>query len=191
MRRPLPAGVVRHADLQKIPSEFREAISEASRQKTWPVYLCGMPGTGKTTTAALFYAYVNQEHVVYRTFSEFCELIMACRRGDGTRTEWRGSQPVTWTEGSLWRAIEVCHVLVIDEIGLRSDLETRVEILQRLLDLRVGKCTVLTGNILPEHFEQMFDVRVASRLAAGIVLEIEGDDRRGEGLERRIRKVRV
>lgn len=130
---------------------------------------------------------------MYRNFAQFCDLVNACKAdgGRGSTTEWVGSQPITWVSGSLWDAVQRCDFLVLDEIGTRADLESRVDTLNRVLDLRCGKPLLMTGNVSLAALESHFDARVASRIIDGFVVEMTGRDMRYEGAKNRARKVVV
>ena len=54
------------------------------------------------------------------------------------------------------------------------------EVMQEFLNRRQGKPTVITGNMSIEQIAKVYDDRVASRIAAGTLIEIDGDDKRLE-----------
>lgn len=191
--RVLPAGVPVSLDTSKVPAIVWQTMKDAIRSRKWPVYLWGSTGTGKTCAAASAYMKTTARWPMYRNFSQFCGLVNACKAGDGrgSATEWIAQQPVTWVTGSLWDAVQRCDFLILDEIGTRADLESRVDILNTVLDLRCGKPLLLTGNVPVKELEGQFDARVASRIIAGHTLEMTGKDLRYEGAKDRTRKVVV
>lgn len=166
-------------------------LNQAVKEKRWPMYVWGSTGTGKTTALAIAFSQVPLTvDAMFTQLTKFCELVTRCRK-DGEATEWIGDQCVTHTESHLWYRVKCCQFLFIDEIGVRSDLDTRVEILQRILDERVGKPTLMTGNVPFLSLEAQFDSRVSSRISGGYVLEMTGQDRRLEHFEERVAKVVV
>lgn len=190
-KRDLPSGVIRNPDRSRVPKIFFRMLNQAVKEKRWPMYVWGSTGTGKTTALAIAFSQVPLTvDAMFIQFTKFCELVTRCRK-DGEATEWIGDQCVTHTEGHLWYRIKCCQFLFIDEIGVRSDLDTRVEILQRILDERVGKPTLMTGNVPFLSLEAQFDSRVSSRISGGYVLEMTGQDRRLEHFEERVAKVVV
>jgi DNA replication protein DnaC len=193
IERQLPPGVPASLDHSKVSPVVMETLADASRSKEWPVYLVGSTGTGKTCAAVSAYMRCKSRWVMYRNFAQFCDLVNACKAdgGRGNVTEWVAGQPVTWVMGSLWHAVQHCNFLVLDEIGTRTDLDSRVDTLNRVLDLRCGKPLLLTGNIPLINLESHFDARVASRIVDGYVVEMSGKDLRYDGAKQRKRKVVV
>jgi len=76
-------------------------------------------------------------------------------------------------------------LLVLDDLGIRTPSEGMFHLLFDLLELRKTKPTIITSNkTLDELSDQYTDGRIYSRLAAGTVMTIAGEDRRmdAEGL---------
>ena len=93
-------------------------------------------------------------------------LDLSMGRGDDTyRSELRKA-----TDSSL---------LVLDDLGIRKPSEGMFHLLFDVLEVRKAKPTIITSNkSLVELCEQYTDERIFSRLAAGTILQINGDDRR-------------
>lgn len=74
---------------------------------------------------------------------------------------------------------------MIDEIGTRESTHHRYDTMHGLLEARKGKPMIITGNLPIETVATVYDDRVASRLCAGTMVRIIGDDRRLKGVENR------
>jgi hypothetical protein len=85
---------------------------------------------------------------------------------------------------SLWDRIARANLVVIDEIGARQDprgLED--ENLLEILTIRAGKPLFLAGNPNIEQLSSVHDDRVVSRISAGTIVHVPGEDRRpGQGV---------
>lgn len=72
-------------------------------------------------------------------------------------------------------------LLVLDDLGIRKPSEGMCHLLFDLLELRKSKPTIITSNkTLDELSEQYTDGRIYSRLAAGTVMQMTGEDRRAD-----------
>lgn len=82
------------------------------------------------------------------------------------------------TETFLLNQVSSGSLLCVDDIGVRGDSESQQSALLELLNLRHGLPTVITGNHDAKQLSQIFDARIASRLASGTVIHLTGPDRR-------------
>jgi len=129
----------------------------------FPIYVTGSVGTGKTGLAAVMYR-IAQRPIWRRADSFLLDLSMG-RSDDTYRSEVRKA-----AQASL---------LVLDDLGIRKPSEGMFHLLFDLLELRKTKPTIITSNkTLDELSDQYTDGRIYSRLAAGTVMTIAGEDRR-------------
>jgi len=72
------------------------------------------------------------------------------------------------------------HLVVFDDIATKPLNDTQQESFLHLINLRAGKITVYTSNCKWQDLGTKFHPRIVSRILAGTVIEITGDDRRFE-----------
>ncbi len=170
-------GLERYADL--IAPELRVAIRGLLLgTNKWPLFVHGAAGTGKTRAALCLLDYC--ETSVYRTVGELCDTLIQAQQG---RLEWYhdGHGGKTWPE-NIWKAIRMAAVVVLDEIGTRERVsDFTYDTVKRVIDEREGKPLVCCSNMDLPKIERLYDDRIASRLAAGIVIHLVGADRRLKG----------
>tara|TARA_R110000868_G_scaffold361960_1_gene624001 strand:+ start:366 stop:857 length:492 start_codon:yes stop_codon:yes gene_type:complete len=158
---------VRNAD--KVAQVFDTICAASNPSPRFPIYVTGSVGTGKTGLAAVMYR-LSRRPIWRRADSFLLDLSMG--RSDTTyRDELRKA-----ADASL---------LVLDDLGIRKPSEGMFHLLFDVLELRKTKPTIITSNkTLDELSDQYTDGRIYSRLAAGTVMTIGGDDRRidSEGL---------
>ncbi len=149
------------------------------REKYSPVYIHGATGRGKSFLAARVFVGVSLWPNWYR-YGDFVDGVIRSSKGDGV---------------AGWLKIEEAKLLIIDEIGIGAVTEWKNEIMWKILELRKDRPTVLTGNIKPTELTKIFDARIASRIVAGSLVEVDGHDLRAEWinnkdeLSRRVIKV--
>lgn len=73
-------------------------------------------------------------------------------------------------------------LLIVDDLGVERMTDYSFEVWFKLIDERYGnlKPTVFTSNLKLSDLSKRFDDRIASRLADGKVLNIDGKDYRVE-----------
>lgn len=70
-------------------------------------------------------------------------------------------------------------LLVLDDLGVRKPSEGMFHLLFDVLEIRKSLPTVITSNKTLDELSEIYtDGRIYSRLAAGTVLMMTGDDRR-------------
>lgn len=140
----------------------------------WPLFLGGAVGTGKTCSALCLLDYAGGE---YHTVSGLCALLIRSQQG---RLEWsnEGRGGIVWPE-SLWNRLAIANLVVLDEIGCRGQVsDAHYETVKQLVDERHGKPFVAISNLELADLGRVYDDRLASRLAAGTVLHLAGQDQR-------------
>lgn len=93
---------------------------------------------------------------------------------------WRndGQGGNVWPE-MIWESIAKSPLIVFDELGCRDRVsDFQYETAKRVLDKREGKPLVVISNLTLKTLAELYDDRFCSRLAAGTVLGVSGDDRR-------------
>lgn len=156
------------------------------RRNEWPVYLWGSVGTGKSYLAAQAFSMFKGS----AKFERFCDLISDAidLEKHGEINRWKAGQSCEITKASFWRVVETCGMLVIDEIGTGTASEWRNELFWRVLEVRVNKPLIMTGNINPTELKTQFDLRIQSRFFKGQCYEVTGRDQRNDGIKNRIHK---
>jgi DNA replication protein DnaC len=150
---------------EKVAPALRKCFNDLIRgNATWPLYLHGDTGRGKTAAGLAMVDYIDRS--CFRTLDELLDMEMHGHR-DAQRSAWK------------WLA--AAQLLVVDELAARQkvgDLETSV--LLRLLDLREekGRVGVYISNVPPDALKTHYDRRVVSRLLCGTWFHLEGIDRR-------------
>lgn len=82
------------------------------------------------------------------------------------------------TFGQYQRRLAEVPWLFLDDLGIRAPTDAMRQYLFDLLEYRKDLPLVITSNLSPEGLAELYDDRIISRLTAGTVLEIDGDDRR-------------
>lgn len=151
----------------------------------WPLLLHGLPGRGKTAIAGLLFMGWPRRGLWINALEGFAAVTMVC----GERPQWlwgmRPDPDWAWQARQrreargMWDELAAAPFAVLDDIGLRaraSDAQNNA--MQRFLLTRGVQPTVYTSNLDLEGLARAYDDRVASRLAAGTVIEVGGEDRR-------------
>ncbi len=140
----------------------------------WPLFLIGGVGVGKTY-AALCLCDSTGHRCLYFTVPGLHEDINEARQG----RLWTGDGEHRVTLGRLWSEWRGAQLTVLDEFGTRGSIsEPMYETCKRAIDSREGKPAIYISNLGLEELGQVYDDRVASRLAAGTVFKLESRDRR-------------
>lgn len=146
----------------------RDAIDPGLRRKlnglltgrlSWPFFLCGGAGRGKTCAALCVVDAVPGARFV-------------------TAHQWR--DVAYMSDHSLWRSTAPeASLLVVDEVGAaRDDWDRERWALTRLADVRQYRPTIWISNHPPERIKELFDERLYSRICSGTKLWLGGPDRR-------------
>lgn len=174
------------ASWERIPDAVQMAVQHCHHEHLWPLYLWGPTGSGKTCAAAVAFA-VWRRTATWLTLTEMCDLLKGFNAATSQLIRTSDGQTVEVTLQGFWRRIESVDLVVIDEIGTRDATAHRYDSLLRLLDARKGKPLILTGNLDPvTALAAVYDERIQSRIAAGVLVNFKGRDQRLDGVEERI-----
>lgn len=167
----------------RINPSVRQKIDTAIRMglPLWPLSFVGPAGVGKTCTALCVFDWWRQMHAGdcwYCTISQLTEVITDAKM----LRLWLEGDRVATTIHDVWDMYCRCSLVVIDELGMRGTVsDAAYEALKGALDFREGKPLLLISNLTLGEITRVYDDRIASRMGAGTVLEMSGDDRRIAG----------
>lgn len=166
----------------QVPTQLLVAMRAVWRgEKPWPLVILGDAGAGKTRAGLLMLDYING------TFYMQCTVWVARVRSAmmGTLTTSPAYPPYSIREMELWQAWTRPELAMLDDIGTREKVtDHHYETVKRCLDDREGKATIYTSNLDLGALEKCYDDRVASRLVAGTIVNVRGDQRRDAARER-------
>lgn len=186
----MPPTPYRNLDETKVSKELLQALRQAFTDRSFPIYLAGPVGVGKSFAAALVYTKIN----CTVTMACYCDLINTAieaeRTGEVHRTLDSG-QVIEMTKGQWWHWLETVGLVIVDEIGTGLVNEWRTEMLWRLLEIRKHKPLLMTGNIGINAIGEQFDQRIQSRLIEGTIVQLDGKDKRRTDLEKRMKRITV
>ncbi|HEY4260231.1 MAG TPA: hypothetical protein VGM98_08725, partial [Schlesneria sp.] len=184
-------------------TEARKDLIQASieNRTKWPLYFFGEVGIGKTFLASAIYESWPTGQPLWMPYTQFCDRCERLRDGRGfTISQGIQSRDITTFE-QWWAYLATVKLVVIDDFGILDDLGTadlsgdvlqsrryRNEWMISLLDIRSNLPLVLTSNLAIENslhnnrlrsIHEIFDRRLISRIRAGKVVELGGQDLRG------------
>ncbi len=80
---------------------------------------------------------------------------------------------------ATWKEWTEARLTVLDELGSREKVGDFVyNTTKQLIDVRAGKPLIVISNLDLNALGVLYDDRITSRLAAGTVVRVEGEDRR-------------
>lgn len=145
-------------------------------------YIAGSIGSGKThLAAAMMYEWIKRKG---KFDSDKRQYIFDAPRMIVSAELFMKQREVISNSQSEWRFLKaICEksFLVIDDIGTEKPTEAKRELLHVIINRRYsdGKPFIITGNLDLNGLGELYDDRIASRIAgAGIQIKVEGKDRR-------------
>ena len=149
----------------RMDKDLRDTMRELVRGNLdWPLFVYGKQGTGKSVSGQLLNSVVQGSIMKLMSFYE-------------------GSVFDEWYKGSDWDQFNKAELVIIDEIGARTNSvnEYSYQALKRMLDereQRSNRVGMYISNLGPKELAEMYDERIVSRLMAGTVHEYKGVDMR-------------
>lgn len=137
----------------------------------WPLVLVGEPGTGKTCAALCLLDFCAGRK--FYTVMELCEELIEVQKD---RKEYGGAPD---SIGAWWKRWKEANCTVLDELGARDKVsDFQYECVKRAIDERHMKPAIFISNLGLDQLARVYDDRIASRLAAGTVIQFTGEDMR-------------
>ncbi len=144
----------------------------------WPVLLLGTVGGGKTCAALTLCDYTIGR-VRFRTAVDLTERLIDAKCGRLIEWTFDYGEDTRVTPRTMWNDWADADLCVIDDVGQREQVsDTAYEAMKTAIDRREAQPLVVTSNMDLGQIAGVYDDRIASRLAAGTVLVIDGLDRR-------------
>ena len=129
--------------------------------------------------AASRYQYSHPNHTAYHTATGLAEALIEAQQG--RLLYERPSAETLWPD-AFWKLMERRSLVVLDELATRERVSDHAyDSVKRLIDTRFGLPLVVLSNVSIARIGEVYDDRIASRLAAGTVVCIKGRDRRLRG----------
>lgn len=119
-------------------------------------------------------------------YCDFANTAIQAAKGEEVSYMASNGSKVLMSGAGWWNWLDRVGLLIIDEIGSGYVGEWRSEDFWKLLELRAGRPLIMTGNDTIGTISQRFDLKVASRIMAGTIIGITGQDRRRDGIENRV-----
>src|SRR5579871_4146389 len=143
--------------IAQIEKPLREMIGKLTKgELPWPLLMLGPAGSGKTCAG-------------------LCEVFIQAQQG---RLTMPVNGRLVYPE-NLWAELAGTALVVLDELGAREKVtEFHYDTMKRLLDEREGRPLICVSNLNIGQLGRIYDDRVASRLAAGTAVALDGTDRR-------------
>ncbi|GMU22572.1 MAG: hypothetical protein AMXMBFR13_26570 [Phycisphaerae bacterium] len=166
-------ALTRERDL--IDPELRQTIRDLCEAKArWPLMLTGPAGTGKTRAVLCLVDAVRESQ--YFVMADLCRELI---RLDREEVYFPGARGGRKYPEHVWEEIERAKLIVLDEIGSRQQVsDFHYETLKRVIDAREDRPFVAISNLSLGELAKVYDDRIASRLAAGTLFVLDGEDRR-------------
>lgn len=135
------------------------------------ITVLGSTGSGKTRLAMAVYRQLK-----YRRTAEFICVPEFVSELQSTMSKW-GSHEV---ENMVKRARAFDGVMVLDDFGSEKMTEFVRQSLFIIINHRemYNRCTIITSNRSLGEISEMIEERIASRLASGLVINLELQDHR-------------
>lgn len=173
-REPRPWHLTRKVrTLAGIPLALRKAIrATVAGEAPWPLVVSGPAGCGKTCAALCL---LDHAGGLYFTAASLAEKLILASKGE----LYNHDSHHTISNAALWEEIATTTLVVLDEVGAREKVsDWHYECVKRVLDEREGRPLMVLTNLSLGAIDELYDDRVASRLAGGTVLILDGPDRR-------------
>lgn len=136
----------------------------------FPIVLLGSAGSGKTCLALCL---LDCSSGRYYAVSDLCDDLIRSEKG-----ELLYSSGYQRRASEIWKDWDDASLTVLDELGTRAKVsDFQYETVKKAIDRREGKPSVVISNLSLSAIKEKYDDRIASRLAGGTVIEMNGDRR--------------
>jgi chromosomal replication initiation ATPase DnaA len=106
----------------------------------------------------------------YYTVRNLCHDLIKAQQD---RLETTGLHPVRISVREFEEDIRKARIVVLDELGGRTQTtDHHYEAVKMVLDEREGQPLILITNLIPADLAAVYDDRIASRCAAGTVVDL-------------------
>lgn len=164
-------------DSTKVDTKFALILSNMSMGCfPWPLFVHGGAGSGKTCAAMVM---IDAFGGWYTTIEEMTERINKANAGT-----LMTSSGYPWSTTEIHDSWGRANLVVIDELGERGEVTTaHYTTTKKLIDLRERngiKPALYISNRTVADIARIYGDPVASRIASGTVVRIDGDRRLGQ-----------
>lgn len=111
----------------------------------------------------------------------FIKDVTTCRTSKDKKVGCRpaNGETIYRTESGLWGlADDEKSLWCLDDLGTRKGSESAYDIVFELLERRTGRPMIVSTNLDKEGITDLYDERIADRISAGVVIEMNGNSRR-------------
>lgn len=149
--------------------EIQYKLKNSIKDKKGIILLVGKNGVGKS-------------YISVCAMKEFIENNKSCKfvTVPSLRLSWLDIKKSNESELGFLNSLCNCEFLVLDDMGLTTPTEAFFDFLFILLDKRhkSNLTTIVTTNLNSLEMTQKYGNAICSRLSSGVILKIEGPDRR-------------
>jgi DNA replication protein DnaC len=159
----------------KTPEQMEKIMRFANNPKGF-LLLAGANGTGKSFIARAIYQKYSSYQLPYYDMEEAFFINQA-----DLNERWIHDKAEGWSM-SLLGTLKNTKLLIIDDFGTRTPSDSFSEFLYALIDHRwynedrLG--TIITTNLNAKTMREKFGDAILSRVASGIMIRFDGEDRR-------------
>lgn len=183
-----PANLIdlsRDARFQTCTPALQAVLQRIAAKPLWPVFFHGDQGRGKSVAAQiLMRCYCGKAYGTdfgtWASGEPYAPIYMTCSEAIKTFMD------ELFTGKSLFRKHwRNAPIAILDDLATRALTDPQLDALLQIINMREGKPLVATCNLSASDIQRnLKDARIPSRLSAGWVVEVTGNDRRLEGRER-------
>lgn len=180
-REPAALAHVGESTVNEVNPEAWKTICGAIVENRWPIYLFGEVGRGKSCAMRCVFDRWRGWKLWYEASSIVSDVIQCRSNGKGFVVRTTPEHSWDEWEPTILRKIQDATLVCIDDVGLREPSNAAYEVFYAMVNSRLGKPTIYTGNLNPTQLANTYDKRIASRLLRSTVIELTGPDRRLSG----------
>ena len=139
------------------------------------LFITGKPGVGKTHTAISIIVKKATEDIRVSRFVNLSSLMIDIRQAIKDDEE-----------RYILQKYKKNVILILDDIGAEKISDYAASIMYHIIDYRYSQLlpTVITSNYNLDELSRLYNDRLTSRIASGIVIRMNGNDRRISNVQR-------